>query len=162
MPIAEISAGTVLILVVLAALPVGAVAFALGAGRAFSQIGRGELSIGEESQGGAGGGPAGSGSGGAAAGDGASAAEREQEVRQMLQARRDRALARGERGFDVEAEAERLLADTPVAGDDRALREEVRQLVVARNERRSRRGERPLDVEAEVERRLRELEGLGQ
>ena len=45
---------------------------------------------------------------------------------------------------------------------DRELREEVRQLVVARNERRVRQGKDALDVDEEIERQLRELENLGQ
>ncbi|MBM3666612.1 MAG: hypothetical protein FJW90_03875 [Actinobacteria bacterium] len=162
MPIAELSSGTVLILIVIAALPIGAVVFALGAGRAFSQIGRGEMSIGDEEPRPATGiGLTDSGMG--AQGDGASAEVREEEIRQMVQARSDRAVARGEQGFDVDAEVERLLEPAPgAATGDRELREEVRQLVVARNERRLRQGKEPLGVEAEVERQLRDLEGLGQ
>ena len=161
MPIAEISTGTILILIVVAALPVGAAVFALGAGRAFSQIGRGDMSIGADEPGPASGGLTDSGAG---TGDGVSAEVREEEIRQMVQARSDRAVARGEKGFDVDAEVQRLLspAPGPGLGGDRQLRDEVRQLVIARNERRERRGEEPLDVDAEVERQLRELDGLGQ
>jgi len=82
-------------------------------------------------------------------------AEQAEEVRQMIQARSDRAEARGEPPLDVDAEVAALLK--PAGGNDPELREEVRQLVVARNERRMRRGEEPLDVEAEVERQLRDL-----
>ena len=163
MPVAEISTGAILILIVLAALPVGAVVFALGAGNAFSQIGRGDMSIGEELPGyPSPGGLTDSGAGGS--GDGASAAVREEEIRQMVQARSDRAVARGETGFDVDAEVERLLEPRPGPGvsEDHGLRDEVRQLVIARNERRERQGKERLDVDAEVERQLRELEGLGQ
>jgi hypothetical protein len=162
MPLAELSTGTVLILIVLAALPIGGVAFAMGAGRAFSQIGRGDMSIGDEEL------PQNPGgltdSGAAGPGDGASAEVREEEIRQMVQARSDRAQARGEKGFDVSAEVERLLERAPAPGpsEDPGLRDEVRQLVIARNERRGRQGKEPLDVDAEVERQLRELEGLGQ
>ena len=77
------------------------------------------------------------------------AAEREADIRQMLEARNARRLARGEPPLDVEAELRAL--------DDPELREEVRALVEARNARRIARGEEPLDVEAEVDRRLREL-----
>jgi hypothetical protein len=93
------------------------------------------------------------------------AAEREEEIRQMVQARSDRGVARGREALDVDAEVEKLLAaDTagPSLGEDRALRDEVRQLVIARNERRQRQGKEPLDVEREVDRQLRELENLGQ
>jgi hypothetical protein len=154
MPIlAEVSTGTILILIVLAALPIGAIVFARGAGDALDQIGKGDLAIGEDS-------PGGSGGGGEMP---VSAEVREEEIRQMVQARSDRAVARGSEAIDVDAEVERLLAPEPGGlGNDPALREEVRTLVVARNERRVRQGKKPLDVDAEVERQLRDLEGLGQ
>jgi hypothetical protein len=76
-------------------------------------------------------------------------AEREAEIRQMLEARNVHRATRGEALLDIEAEY-RALADPE-------LRDEVRALVEARNARRVARGEEPLDVEVEVERRLREL-----
>jgi hypothetical protein len=87
---------------------------------------------------------------------------REAEIRQLVQARSDRRVARGESPLDVSAEVERLLALDPRADPDAAppsddvLREEVRQLVIARNERRLRQGLEPVDVEDEIERALRE------
>jgi hypothetical protein len=85
------------------------------------------------------------------------------EVRQMLEAKSQRRQQRGEPALDVEAEAERLLAqaDCPRGAEamDAQLRAEVRQLVVARNERRMREGLDPLDVEAETERQLADLIG---
>ena len=81
--------------------------------------------------------------------------ERDEEIRQMIQARNERRVRRGEAPLDVDDEVARLTAPTPSL--DPGLEEEVRQLVVARNERRARAGEAPLDVEAEVERQLREL-----
>ena len=81
------------------------------------------------------------------------AAERDAEIRQMLEARNARRTARGEAPLDVDAELRALSA--PPADPD--LREEVRALVEARNARRVARGEEPLDVEAEVDRRLRDL-----
>jgi hypothetical protein len=81
--------------------------------------------------------------------------EQEDEVRQMLQAKSDRRVARGEAPLDVEAEVNALLR--PATRVDPELREEIRQLVVARNERRIRRGEEPLDVDAEFERQVRDL-----
>jgi hypothetical protein len=83
----------------------------------------------------------------------APAADRDAEIRQMLEARNARRAARGEAPQDVDAELRALTA--PAA--DPGLREEVRTLVEARNARRVERGEEPLDVEAETERRLREL-----
>jgi hypothetical protein len=142
--------GTVLLLVVLVALPIAAVLFA-GAFGLLEQLGRGGLAI-----------------------DYvpappvpplptvASKLEREEEIRQLVQARHDRQLARGEQPVDVESEVRRLLEIDVDAGpvearQDAALRDEVRQLVIARNERRISRGEPPVDVEAEVERQLRDL-----
>jgi hypothetical protein len=86
-------------------------------------------------------------------------AEQEQEIRQMLSARSERLVRRGERALDVEAELSRLLAAPGGAGEhDPALLAEVRQLVQARNERRLRQGMEPLDVEHEVTRTLNELD----
>lgn len=84
------------------------------------------------------------------------AAERDAEIRQMLEARNARRLARGQEPLDVEAELARLLAG-PAPAADPALVAEVRQLVEARNARRARAGKPPLDVEAEVARQLRDL-----
>ncbi len=88
----------------------------------------------------------------------AASAEQELEVRQMLSARRERQIQRGEQPLDVDAEVARLLGDGPASGRDAGLTEEVRQLVIARNERRARQGLEPLEIEAEVERTLAELE----
>ena len=94
-----------------------------------------------------------------------SAEVREEEIRQMIQARSDRGMAKGRDALDVDAEVEKLLAsesDGPALGGDRALREEVRRLAVARNERRQRQGKEPLDVDREIDRQLSALENLGQ
>ena len=88
----------------------------------------------------------------------ASAAETQEEIRQMLEAKSRRREARGEQPLDVDAELAALTATSPGAGDP-ALREEVRQLVVARNERRLRQGKEPLAVETEIDRQLRDLQG---
>lgn len=97
-------------------------------------------------------------------GDEGSKAEREAEIRQMLEARAHRQRERGEAPIDVDAEVEKALR-TPLAvptGTDPGLVTEVRQMVEARNARREAKGEAPLDVDAEVARRLAELENLGQ
>jgi hypothetical protein len=155
MPVlADFQVGTVLIIVVLVALPLGALVFAMGAGNALQKIGKGDFALEQDFPQSAEG-PMYS----------VSPEVREEEIRQMVQARSDRGVARGREALDVEAEVQKLLAsDTPGPGlgGDRALREEVRQLVVARNERRQRQGKEPLDVEQEVDRQLRELENLGQ
>jgi Spy/CpxP family protein refolding chaperone len=79
-------------------------------------------------------------------------ADREAEIRQMLEARNAIRTARGEEAHDVDAELREL-----TTSDDPGLREEVRTLVEATNARRVARGEEPLDVDAEIDRRLREL-----
>ena len=88
-------------------------------------------------------------------------AEREMEIRQMLQARSDRQVRNGGQALDIDAELALLDAPGEAATHgkhDAALAEEVRQLVIARNERRIRSGEEPMDVESEVERTLQELD----
>jgi hypothetical protein len=151
--LASFQVGTILILVVLVALPVGALVFALGAGGALRNIGKGDFAIDHDM-------PRSTG----IAAQPVSAEVREEEIRQMIQARSDRGVAKGRKALDVDAEVEKLLSSEPAPrlGSDRGLREEVRQLVVARNERRERQGRKPLDVEKEIERQLSELENLGQ
>jgi hypothetical protein len=84
----------------------------------------------------------------------ATALQRDEEVRQMLEARNSRRRRRGEPEVDIEIELARL---TALADADGELRDEIRQLVIARNHRRARKGLPPLDVEAEI---ARELAGL--
>jgi hypothetical protein len=153
-PLADFQVGIVLIIVVLVALPVGAIVFARGAGGALKEIGKGPLALEQDF-------PQSSGS----PVHTVSAEIREEEIRQMIQARSDRGVAKGRKALNVDAEVEKLLATEstgPGLAGDRGLREEIRQLVVARNERRQRQGKKPLDVEKEIARQLRELENLGQ
>ncbi len=151
---AAISNGEVILIIVFAAIPIGALSFALS-GNAFKQIGKGQFSVEfdqdlpqklSDSD------------------SGAAAAIRDAEVRQLLEAKAYRQRARGEEPLDVETEIARIRSEeaATAVGEDPQLVEEVRQLVVARNARRERRGEEPLDIEAEVQRQLRELESLGQ
>src|SRR3954462_7842571 len=128
--LASLQLGTVFIIGVLVALPVGALVFAMGAGNALQKIGKGDFALEQgfpqSSQG-----PI----------HAVSAEVREEEIRQMIQARSDRGVAKGREALDVDAEVKKLLEETPAGpglGSDRALVEEVRQLVVARNERRRR------------------------
>ena len=135
----------VAVVVVAALIAVGTLATS---GRSYEQIGRGGLSLRDGSDR-----PAGE-----PVRTGAAAAwERDEEIRQLLEARNERRRRRGLQPVDVEAELREL--DRPAA--DPSLEAEVRALVVARNERRARRGREPLDVEAEVARQLRELGGGG-
>ena len=115
----------------------------VGTGRSYRQIGGGGLVRDDDAVG-----------GGAGAGD--SAAERDEEIRQMLRARNARRERRGEAPLDVEAELA-ALDRPPSDAVDADLRDEIRAHVVARNERRVRAGEEPLDVEEEIERRIRDL-----
>ncbi len=158
MLVPAITNGDVILIIVLAAIPITAIAFIVGAGNALRQIGKGDLSVEFDSDL-----PENMRDTDAEA---ASAEAREQEIRQLLEAKAYRQEARGQAPIDVDQELDRLLTEeeAPAAapGEDAELREEVRQLVVARNERRMRKGEEPLDVDAEVERQLRELENLGQ
>lgn len=82
-------------------------------------------------------------------------AEADEEIRQLVEAKSARRVARGQPALDVDAEVQALMSGSGT-GADAALREEVRQLVIARNERRIARGEEPLDVESEIERQLRD------
>ena len=82
-------------------------------------------------------------------------AERDMEIRQMLEARNARRARRGEEQQDVEAELAALTRPATVVDDE--LREEIRQHVVARNARRVGAGGEPVDVDEEIERRIRDL-----
>ncbi|HKO54607.1 MAG TPA: hypothetical protein VJ276_01945 [Thermoanaerobaculia bacterium] len=82
-----------------------------------------------------------------------SAAERDTEIRQMLEARNAIRTARGEEEHDIDAELRALTG----GAQDPGLRDEIRSLVVATNARRAARGQEALDVEAEIDRRLRDL-----
>jgi hypothetical protein len=154
-PLTAVSNGEVILIIVFAAIPVAALFFILGAGNALRQVGKGQFSVEFESEA-----PRGMRDSDAEA----TGEVREDEIRQMLEAKAYRQSARGETPVDVDSELERLVTEKPPApaGEDPQLRAEVRQLVIARNQRRARQGKEPLDVESEVERRLRELENLGQ
>jgi hypothetical protein len=150
-----LSTGNAILIIVFATIPVAALTFILGAGRALDQVGKGQFAVEFESD---------LGQKAPETGTELDAGDREAEIRQLLEAKAYRQSARGDSPLDVDAELDRLLTEEAGAapGADPQLREEVRQLVIARNERRARRGEDPLDVEAEVERQLRDLENLGQ
>jgi hypothetical protein len=124
----------------------------LAGGSLYDKIGEGGLSTGTPTH------PT-----GPPAGSPLARAEREMEIRQMLQARSDRQVRMGGEALDIDAEL--ALLEQPdgdsVGKHDPALTEEVRQLVVARNERRVRSGEEPMDVEEEVQRTLHELDPDG-
>jgi hypothetical protein len=134
--------GIVLFVVVVVAAIVAVIAF-VGSNRAYEQIGRGGLSLGDGADR-----PAREPTGGGGA-------VREEEIRQMLAARNEHRARRGQAPLDIEAEIAALTRPRV----DRALRDEIRTLVEARNERRARQGKPPLDVEAEIARQLRELGG---
>jgi hypothetical protein len=130
------------VVVVAALIAVGTLATS---GRSYDQIGRGGLSLRDGSDR-----PAEPVRSAAAA-----ARERDDEIRQLLEARNEHRARRGLEPVDVDAEMRELQRPA----NDPSLEADVRPLVVARNERRVRRGREPLDVEAEVARELRELGG---
>jgi hypothetical protein len=124
------SAFAIVLFVVVGVAAVAAVWALVTSGGSYDQIGGGRMSLDRQ----------------------ATPAEREAEIRQMLEARNRRRAARGEAPLDVDAELRALTTHA-----DPELREEIRGLVEARNARRVARGEEPLDVDAEIDRRLREL-----
>ena len=142
----ESTFGTVVIVVALVA-GVFAVVSYIGAGKLYSGIGKSDFMRESDHE---------DGPPSAIPASPASDPEAMEELRQMVEAKSHRRVARGEDPLDVDAEIAELTAPPP-AVEDPALREEVRQLVVARNARRARKGEPPLDVESEVERQLRDL-----
>jgi hypothetical protein len=135
----------IVLFVVVGVSVVAAIAALLTSGGSYRQIGRGGMSIGDDR-------PLRPPAAGGTLTAG-QAAEREAEVRQMLEARNARRAARGQAAGDVEAELRELLRPAAEPG----LEAEVRELVVSRNARRVARGQAPLDVDEEVARRLREL-----
>jgi hypothetical protein len=158
MELLALTTGEAILIIVFVTLPIAAITFAMGAGNALGQIGKGQFSVEFESD------LDQKPTSAETSEPEASPEEREAEIRQLLEAKAYRQSARGETPLDVEAELERLLTEKEPSdlSHDTQLLEEVRQLVVARNERRARQGKEPLDVEAEVQRQLRELENLGQ
>ncbi len=133
--------GIVLVVVVVLAALVAIVTVS-GFGKAYDQIGRGGLSLRDGTDR-----PEREPTTAMAAG------ERDEEIRQMLEARNARRIRQGREPLDIEAE----LAALARPAVDPSLALEIRQLVVARNARRARQGKEPLDVEAEVARRIREV-----
>ena len=136
----------IVIFVVVGVGAVVAIASLFGRGRLYDDIGRGGMSIGEDRD--------------LRPPARRSAPERDDDIRQMLEARNARRAARGEATVDVEAELAELTR--PVGRDpvrDPEIVEEVRSLVRARNSRRVARGQEPLDEQAEIERQLRDLPG---
>jgi hypothetical protein len=124
-----------------------AVAASLASGGLYERIGRGGLSMdGHDQQRG----------GGPKPGSAAARAEADEEIRQLVEAKSGRRVARGQPALDVEAEIAKLTQTAPAPADE-GLRDEVRQLVIARNARRVRQGKEPFEVEAEVDRQLRDL-----
>lgn len=142
--------GVVIFVVVIGATIVGIWTLA-GARRSYDEIGKGAMSLNDGTDR-----PADEPTPGGAA----ASAIRDDEIRQMLEARSARRVRKGEAPLDIEAELARLTAPAPAGAvdADAGLLDEVRQLVDARNARRIRAGKEPLDVEVEVARRLAALE----
>jgi hypothetical protein len=136
----------VLIVLCVVVFPLAGVAFARS-GRRYDEIGKGRFSVDFADD---------------------APANRDEEVRQLVEAKAYRQAQRGEAPVDVDSEVDRLLSGGPEVEDAAhgsgspdpelaQIREEIRQVVIAANDRRERRGEPPLDVEAEVDRRLAEF-----
>ena len=123
---------------------VGAVLALVSASKTWKEYGKSRLSLDRDQE------------TGPAVGSAAAMLERDDEIRQLLEARNQRRKRRGEPPLDVEQELERLTA----LEVDGQLRTEIRELVVARNHRRARAGKPPLDVEAEIAREISELTTL--
>lgn len=130
--------GTVLFVVVVIGVVVAGITLATS-GTAYEEIGKGGL-FGDD-------GPPATGGGGGGT------AVRDEEIRQMLQARSDRRVRKGEAPLDLDAEFA-ALTRTRV---DPQLLAEIRELVESRNRRRARQGKEPLDVEAEIARQIDDL-----
>ena len=96
--------GTIIWIVMLVVAPIAAVLFA-GAFGLLDELGRGGLAIDEPPP------PTPRGPAGARPGGPLARAEREVEIRQLVIARNERRVARGEAPLDVEAEIERQLRD---------------------------------------------------
>jgi hypothetical protein len=148
----SLSGGALVVLATVALIAIVSVAFLItgGAGSAYDQIGAGGFAR----EGDYDVAPA------AVAASPAGRAERELEIRQLLNARSERLVRSGQPALDVDAELARLLASEQggqASDPDPELVAEVRSLVVGRNERRIRQGIEPLDVEAEVKRTLEQL-----
>jgi hypothetical protein len=136
----------IVIVAVVAAAALVAVATLASSGRTYDQIGRGGLSLRDGSDR-----PAHEPAQSSAAATG----ERDDEIRQLLEARNEVRRRQGREPLDVEAELRAL--ERPAV--DPGIVAEIRALVIARNDRRARRGQPPLDVEEEVARQIRALGG---
>ena len=123
---------------------VGAVAALLLSGRTWDDYGKNHLLLDAEER------PS------TPPGSAAALSERDDEIRQLLEARNARRRRRGEPEIDIDSELSRLTAP-PI---DAELRQEIRDLVVARNHRRARQGKQPLNVEDEIEREIAGLHGV--
>ncbi len=134
--------GTVIVVVVIVGVVCAAVSM-VGLGRAYDQIGHGGLSLYD-----------GTDRGPRQTTTGAEAASvRDEEIRQLLQARNAVRAGRGRPPLDVEKEIAAL--SRPKV--DPEILEEVRVLVEMRNRRLVRQGKAPLDVQSEIDRQLEEL-----
>jgi hypothetical protein len=136
--------GTVLWIVCGAGILIALAALITG-GKTWEEYGKGRMLLERDLRAATRGGPAGA------------LAERDAEIRQLLEARNIRRARRGEAPLDIEEEFRRLTGAPQI---DDELRGEIRDLVVARNHRRARLGKPPLDVETEIEREIAGLSNL--
>ena len=116
LPIAlSLSTGDVILIIVFTTIPIALLTFVLGAKNALDQVGKGQFSVEYESDL-----PSKITDSDAEAGP----AAREDEIRQLLEAKAYRQRTRGEKPVDVNAELNRLLTEAPAvpAGDGSAAR----------------------------------------
>ena len=139
----------IVIFVVVGLGAVIAIVSLFGRSRLYDDIGRGGLSIGEDRDM--------RPRGAQAPAAGVSSAERDAEIRQMLEARNARRAAQGRETVDVEAELAELTRPA-AARIPRSSRRSARSCGPA-TRAGSPRGREPLDVDAEIERQLRDLPG---
>jgi hypothetical protein len=144
---------SVLMIVLIAAIAffvLGGLLSSMGAGSVYDQIGKGGLSMDTDHEQRA----------DPAPDSQLARAERDAEIRQMLEARSERHVRQGSEPLDIDAELAALSdsGQSGAEGQNADIAREIRQLVIARNERRERQGQPPLDVDFEV---ARTLEALG-
>ena len=129
-PLLGLAQGEFFLVVLFVALPIAAIAFA-SAGKVYDEIGKGAFAMDHQDHEG----------GGEYGGIGSSAAA-QAEIRQMVEAKSYRRVARGLEPLDVDAEIARLMTPTSPPINDPELVEEVRQMVEAKNARRDRKSTR--------------------
>ena len=99
--VGKVDSGLAVVVIVVSIIGiVGAIVAFVGSGKLYEQVGKGGLSLDRDDA-----------RSGPPAGSAAARAEAEAEIRQLVEARNERRIARGEEPLDVEAEVDRQLRD---------------------------------------------------